>query len=213
MSSGKWLNHRERQVPAKGALVFTSSPYHPYHYLSPQPLLLLRAITFLDHEECSCDIISFTLESQYLRSASIWFMRRSISVNYSRSLGKWQSTRPVTQIGPDSRPKLIPRTLSVSEWRVPWLWTQTGATTPQDDWHCTWWPCPAVTAAPRYCGSFPPGTALAYFPGEEDDKESWTQQRETTWVTQVFPEGLPEAQGRAPMPSPIAHPTPRDGRF
>lgn len=29
---------------------------------------------------------------------------------------------------------------------------------------------------------------------------------------QVFPEGLPEVQGRAPMPSPMAHPTPRDGR-
>lgn len=40
---------------------------------------------FQNHEECSCDIISFTLESQYLWSASIWFMR-SISVNYSRSL-------------------------------------------------------------------------------------------------------------------------------
>ena len=62
-----------------------------------------------------------------------------------------------------------------------------GATTPQDDWHCTWWSCPAVTAAPQYCGSLPPGTALAYFPGEEDDKESWTQQRETTCVTAGIP--------------------------
>lgn len=133
-------------------------------------------------------------------------MRRS--VNYSRSSSKWQSTRPVTQIGPDSRPKLILWTLSASVWRVPWLWTQTGATTPQDDWHCTWWPCPAVTAAPRYCGSLPPGTALAYFPGEEDDKESWTQQKETTCVTAGIPWRAPWSPGQGPnaFPNGRAHP-------
>lgn len=44
--------------------------------------------------------------------------------------------------------------------------------------HCTWGPCWVAMAALQYSGHFQPGTPLAYFPREEEQKWSQKKQRE-----------------------------------